>query len=58
MRNAIVHWATLLKIERPGEYDLRCRTIDANGTAQPMPRPFAKSGNSTIQTAQIGVATL
>jgi hypothetical protein len=55
MRNAIVHWATLLKVERPGEYDLRCRTIDANGVAQPMPRPFPKSGNNAIQTVKISV---
>ncbi len=55
MRNTIVHWAALLKVERPGEYDLRCRTIDANGIAQPMPRPFPKSGNNAIQTVKISV---
>jgi hypothetical protein len=27
----------------PGEYNVSCRTIDANGIAQPMPRPFRKS---------------
>jgi DMSO/TMAO reductase YedYZ molybdopterin-dependent catalytic subunit len=53
MRHTIAHWATLLRIERPGEYDLRCRTIDANGIAQPMPRPFPKSGNNAIQTVKI-----
>ncbi len=57
IRNTIVHWATLFKIERPGEYDLRCRTIDANGIAQPMPRPFPKSGNNAIQTVKIAVPT-
>ncbi len=57
MRYAIVHWATLLRIERSGEYDLRCRTIDANGLAQPMPRPFPKSGNNAIQAVKIVVAT-
>lgn len=57
MRHAVVHWATLLKIERAGEYDLRCRTIDANRIAQPMPRPFPKSGNNTIQAVKIVVAT-
>jgi hypothetical protein len=55
MRYAIVHWATLLRIERSGEYDLRCRTIDANGLAQPMPRPFPKSGNNAIQAVKIVV---
>ena len=53
--NTIVHWAALLKAERPGQYDLRCRTIDANGIAQPMPRPFPKSGNNTIQRVKITV---
>jgi DMSO/TMAO reductase YedYZ molybdopterin-dependent catalytic subunit len=55
MRYAIVHWATLLRIDRPGEYDLRCRTIDTNGVAQPMPRPFQKSGNNAIQAVKIVV---
>ena len=55
MPNAIVHWATLLRIKRPGRYDLRCRTIDANGIAQPMPRPFLKSGHNAIQSVQIVV---
>jgi DMSO/TMAO reductase YedYZ molybdopterin-dependent catalytic subunit len=53
--NTIVHWATLLTGVRPGQYDLRCRTIDANGIAQPMPRPFPKSGYNTIQQVQIVV---
>jgi hypothetical protein len=55
LRNTIVHWATLLTVERPGEYDLRCRTIDANGIAQPMPRPFPKSGHNGIQQVKIVV---
>lgn len=49
MRGTIAHWATLLKKVPAGRYDLRCRTIDANGIAQPMPRPFAKSGHNAIQ---------
>jgi hypothetical protein len=53
LRNTLVHWAVLLRIERPGVYDLRCRTIDANGTAQPMPRPFPKSGHNAIQKVQV-----
>ena len=55
MRNSIVHWAALLTVERTGQYDLRCRTIDANGIAQPMPRPFPKSGRNDIQKVQIVV---
>ena len=53
--NTIVHWAVLLCVPRPGKYDLRCRTIDANGIAQPMPRPFLKSGHNAIQKVQVVV---
>ncbi len=53
--NTIVHWAALLTADRPGRYDLRCRTIDANGIAQPMPRPFLKSGHNAIQRVRIVV---
>jgi DMSO/TMAO reductase YedYZ molybdopterin-dependent catalytic subunit len=55
LRDTIVHWVTLLKAERSGQYDLRCRTIDAHGIAQPMPRPFPKSGNNRIQKVEISV---
>jgi hypothetical protein len=53
--NTIVHWAALLTADRPGRYGLRCRTIDANGIAQPMPRPFLKSGHNAIQRVRIVV---
>ncbi len=53
--NTLVHWAALLKAEQPGQYDLCCRTIDANGIAQPMPRPFPKSGHNAIQRVKITV---
>lgn len=51
--NTIIHWAALEKINDPGEYDLRCRTIDANGIAQPLPRPFGRSGTNVIETARV-----
>ena len=51
--NTIVHWATLVTDVSPGRYSLRCRTIDAAGFAQPMPRPFPKSGNNAIQRVQL-----
>ena len=53
--NSIVHWAALVSADRPGQYDLRCRTIDRNGVAQPMPRPFPKSGNNRIRRKKITV---
>jgi len=50
------HWATLLPGLPAGEYALRCRTIDAKGHAQPMPRPFKKSGRCEIETIKFTVA--
>ena len=49
------HWAILLPGLPAGEYTLRCRTIDENGAAQPMPRPFRKSGRAAIQEMQLKV---
>lgn len=53
MKLAKIHWAALLPGVPEGRYTLRCRTIDANGQAQPMPRPFQKSGHAAIE--EIGV---
>ena len=49
IRYSLAHWAILLKDVPPGKYHIRCRTIDANGVAQPLPRPFKKSGRNAIQ---------
>ena len=57
MRYSIAHWAILIKDIAPGIYDLRCRTIDANGIAQPMPRPLPKSGVNYIDKMTITVKT-
>lgn len=55
MRDAIAHWAAVLRGVPPGRYHLRCRTIDANRIAQPMPRPFPKSGHNAIQRVRLVV---
>tara|TARA_R110002049_G_scaffold2750_8_gene22234 strand:+ start:176646 stop:177941 length:1296 start_codon:yes stop_codon:yes gene_type:complete len=55
MRLAKAHWAALLDGRSKGEYIFRCRTIDANDHAQPMPRPFRKLGHSDIETKLIRV---
>lgn len=55
MRLAKAHWATLLPGLPPGEYSFRCRTIDEKGNAQPMPRPFDKSGRTSIERIAIMV---
>ena len=49
LRYTLAHWAALLRDVKPGKYDLRCRTVDLAGNAQPMPRPFLKSGRNLIQ---------
>jgi DMSO/TMAO reductase YedYZ molybdopterin-dependent catalytic subunit len=54
-RYTVVHWAAELQPPAPGAYDLRCRSVDLNGIAQPMPRPFAKGGRAEIQTVPLEV---
>lgn len=55
MRLTKVHWAALLPGLPAGEYTLRSRTIDEKGHAQPMPRPFQKSGHAAIESVDITV---
>ena len=55
MRLTKVHWATLLPGLPAGDYTLRSRTIDEKGYAQPMPRPFRKSGHSAIESVDLAV---
>jgi DMSO/TMAO reductase YedYZ molybdopterin-dependent catalytic subunit len=55
MRLTKVHWAALLPGLPAGEYTLRSRTIDEKGNAQPMPRPFQKSGHAAIEAMDITV---
>jgi DMSO/TMAO reductase YedYZ molybdopterin-dependent catalytic subunit len=55
MRLAKAHWAALIPGLPAGDYTLRCRTVDANGQPQPMPRPFKKSGRCDIESVKITV---
>lgn len=55
MRYSLAHWAALLTEVPAGKYHLRCRTIDASGIAQPLPRPFQKSGQNAIQQVAMTV---
>lgn len=55
MHLAKVHWAILHPGLPKGEHTLRSRTIDQNGHAQPMPRPFRKSGHAAIEQVEIRV---
>lgn len=47
------HWAALLPGLPEGEFTLRVRSIDQNGRAQPMPRPFDKSGRVSIEEKEL-----
>jgi DMSO/TMAO reductase YedYZ molybdopterin-dependent catalytic subunit len=55
LRLCKIHWAALLPGLPAGEHTLRCRTIDEKGHAQPLPRPFRKSGHSAIEAVTITV---
>jgi hypothetical protein len=55
MRLCNAHWAYAHAGLPAGDYVFRCRSIDANGVAQPMPRPFRKSGFSAIETIEFKV---
>jgi hypothetical protein len=49
LRFSIAHWTVLLTSVKPGKYELRIRTVDKNGFAQPEPRPNQQSGKNLIQ---------
>ena len=54
-RYTIVHWAALVDPLPPGAYELACRTVDRNGIAQPMPRPFLRTGVTAIHRVPLVV---
>lgn len=49
MRFSIAHWSFPLTAPAAGAYELRVRTVDDNGFAQPEPRPGQKSGRNLVQ---------
>jgi DMSO/TMAO reductase YedYZ molybdopterin-dependent catalytic subunit len=55
MRLTLCQWVAGIPGLAPGNYDLRCRTIDLAGYAQPMPRPYEKSGRNRIDEKAIVV---
>lgn len=55
MRFCAAHWAGVHPSLERGEYTLRCRAVDRNGVAQPMPRPLRNSGRSVIEQIKIEV---
>ncbi len=55
LRLTNAHRASVLPPMPPGDFVFRCRTIDQQGHAQPMPRPFRKSGHASIESIQVKV---
>lgn len=56
MRLCKIHWAMLMPgVPAAGKYTLRSRTVDQHGHAQPMPRPFRKSGHAAIESIPLTV---
>jgi len=55
MRFSAAHWAGVHPGLSAGKYNFRCRAIDGRGSAQPMPRPFRKSGGNTIEQFSLEV---
>jgi DMSO/TMAO reductase YedYZ molybdopterin-dependent catalytic subunit len=55
LRYTIAHWTAALPDLRPGKYELRVRTVDKNGCAQPEPRPNQQSGKNLVQCMLIQV---
>ncbi len=56
MRYTLCSWAALVPPLSAGRRVLRCRTIDLAGNAQPMPRPYRKSGRNAIDESEILVS--
>jgi hypothetical protein len=56
LRYTVVHWSARLPGVPAGEYTLRCRSVDLNDIAQPMPRPFPKSGRAEIEQLTLVVS--
>jgi DMSO/TMAO reductase YedYZ molybdopterin-dependent catalytic subunit len=54
-RYGMCSYSATIKGLRPGHYEVRARSIDLNGYAQPEPRPSQKSGKNAIQVRRIEV---
>ncbi|MFT3883159.1 MAG: molybdopterin-dependent oxidoreductase [Gemmatales bacterium] len=49
MRYSLAQWSLPITIKQPGRYELRVRSVDKNGFAQPHPRSGQKSGRNLVQ---------
>ena len=56
LRYSMVGFSTTLRGLKPGKYEVRARTVDLNGFAQPEPRDLQKSGKNGIQVRTFEIA--
>jgi DMSO/TMAO reductase YedYZ molybdopterin-dependent catalytic subunit len=55
LRYGMIGWSASIADLAPGKYELRVRTVDANGFAQPEPRPNPKAGRNAVQVHRFEV---
>jgi len=55
LRYSMVGFSTTVRGLKPGKYEVRARTVDLNGFAQPEPRSIQKSGKNGIQVRRFEV---
>jgi hypothetical protein len=55
LRYSIAHWTVVLNDVKAGIYEMRVRTVDKNGFAQPEPRPNQRSGQNRVRCKQLQV---
>ena len=54
---SMIPWTARLEDVAPGSYEIRARTVDLNGFAQPEPRPYQKSGMNLVPCRALTVTT-
>ena len=55
LRYGMASFHVVLRDLKPGRYEVRARTVDGNGFAQPEPRSIQKSGKNAIQTRRFTI---
>ena len=56
LRYSMVAWSAKVPELPPGEYEVRARSVDLNGFAQPEPRPMVKTGRNFLLVRRFKVA--
>jgi hypothetical protein len=52
---SMVGWSFTAHDLPPGKYELRARSVDLNGFAQPEPRPYQKSGRNLLDVRRFEI---